>query len=60
MTAPLRNDWKESLLKGIELCEKNGSRGDADTLDDVLAFISTPAIVKKANAVRHCTEKDMK
>lgn len=35
----LRNDWTESLRRGIELCKKNGHAGDAETLTEVLQFL---------------------
>lgn len=35
----LRNDWTESLRRGIDLCLKNDHQGDADTLREILQYL---------------------
>lgn len=42
MIVPLRNDWKASLRKGIDLCRKYGHQGDAATIEDVLNHLEGP------------------
>lgn len=56
MTAPLRNDWKSSLEKGIALCKQHGHRGDAETIKDVIDHLEGPNGVSEENRVK--TQKE--
>lgn len=57
MTASQIYAWCQALAKGRQLCNKEGHRGDAETLDDIAAYLKTlasPSVA--AEALQHLSD----